>query len=66
MSDDTTPIGGGLSVPPPGKTEDHDYITRDIMSAIERAVMLLIERRAAAKGIGRRKAAAEVLSELSR
>jgi hypothetical protein len=55
------------AVPPasPAGKEDHDYLTQNIMSALERAVLARVDRRAAALGIGRRQAAVLVLREIA-
>lgn len=55
---DSTP-----SVPPP-KGEDPDYLTRDIEAALHRAVIARVDATAAAGGLGRRRAALEVLAWL--
>lgn len=63
---DLKPIDAPVTVPPPGKDEDTHYLTRDITSALERAIAALVARRAAQLGLGRRQAAVRVLAELGK
>lgn len=54
----------GSTMPPPPRGRDDDYLTRDLESALDRAVLVLVDRVAASRGIGRRAAAAVVVSML--
>lgn len=50
---------------PPGPSgRDADYLTRDLTSALERAVLARVVAVAQAQGIGRRAAALIVLQEI--
>ncbi len=58
------PIDDSSPVPPPGPVKDANYLTQDIHSALQRAVLRRVELRAAADDVGRREAAMRVLREL--
>jgi len=60
----TDPIDAAPMPPPPQKDVDRDYLTHDITSALERAVLARIDDTASAMGCGRRAAAVVVLREL--
>jgi len=68
VSDDSqtpkAPIDG-LMPPPPSTRKDHDYLTRDLESALDMAVIGLVNRVAAGRGIGRRAAVPIVLQILN-
>jgi hypothetical protein len=57
------PIDDMTEVPPP-KGMDANYLTQDIESALRREVLALVDRIAAQRRIGRRRAAMIVLSSL--
>lgn len=59
------PLDGSPSVPPPGK-ETVDYVTRDLLAELERAVLRRVERIALARGITQRAAVAFVVEDLDR
>lgn len=52
------------AMPPPPSGVDIDCLTQDIVSALDRAVLARIDAVAAARGIGRRRAATIVLHQL--
>jgi hypothetical protein len=52
------------AMPPPPRGVDRDYLTQDIVSALDRAVLDRINAVAKEHGIGRRRAAAIVLKQI--
>jgi len=68
VSDDSqtpkAPIDG-LMPPPPSTHKDPDYLTRDLESALDLAVLNLVDRVAAGRSIGRRAAVSIVLQILN-
>ena len=57
-------IGTSIGNPPPPSGSDPNYLTQDIMSALERATIALVDRVAEEQQIGRRQAAVIVLQRL--
>lgn len=58
-----TPIDEG-PMPPPPSGVDIDYLTQDIVTALDRAVLDRVEAVAKERGIGRRRAAMIVLRQI--
>jgi hypothetical protein len=51
-------------MPPPQSGVDVDYLTQDIMSALEREVLAVVDAVAKNRNLGRRRAAMVVLKQL--
>jgi hypothetical protein len=59
-----TPIDDAPMPPPPSGKKDADYLTQDIVSALDRAVVARVDAVAKEHSIGRRAAAAIVLRQI--
>jgi hypothetical protein len=51
-------------MPPPPSGVDVDYLTQDIMSALEREILAVVDAVAKNRSVGRRRAAMIVLKQL--
>ncbi len=59
-----TPVDDAPMPPPSSGKKDADYLTQDIVSALDRAVLGRVDLVAKERGIGRRAAAMLVIAEI--